>query len=156
MKSFYLIKGGAKKENQEKISNLPNKDLRDLDKFFRSLTYFPFVKNGNEFAYAILSNNEIKNIKDIFYSTELVFDFENITNDLLYKTEDKIKEFKEIFENSDKDEFSYSDFDKFMEDIYSYININLTVDVVLDKISLIGFEKLNNFDKKILEEKKAR
>jgi hypothetical protein len=154
MKSFYLIKGGSKESNQEKISNLPKKELKNLDKFFRSVTYFPFIKNGNEFAYAILSENELENIKDIFYSTELVFEFENLTNDFLYKTEDKIKEIKEIFENSDKDEFGYSDFDKFMEDISSYININLTIDVVLDKINLIGFENLNDFDKNILEKAK--
>jgi hypothetical protein len=154
MKRFYIFKGNSKEENQEKVSNLSKADLKELNKFFRSIPYFPFVENGNEFAYTILSNEELEKIKNIFYSTELIFDFENITSDFLYSTEDTLSKLNEIFESSDKDEFDYSDFDRFIENVHSYIDINLTVDVVLDKISSLGVQNLNNFDKNILEKSK--
>jgi hypothetical protein len=83
-------------------------------------------------SYFLISNENLEFIKEILYSREIKFKIKNITSFVLngdFNFED------EYFEEVKKD----------------YINGNLTIDIILDKINKSGISSLNDYDKKFLE-----
>jgi hypothetical protein len=112
-------------------SSLTSEESNNLDKIkAENLDHW---KSDKELvSYFLISDEDIEYIKEIFYSREIRFKYKNITESVL---------------NGDLN-FDDKYFDKIKKD---YIDNNLTIDIILDKINKKGINSLNDFDKRILQ-----
>ncbi len=119
----------SKLEGEKVIDTLTSSEFKIL-KDFNLIAYDQEI-DGKLTSYVIAPNNIITNIFLFLRKKEISFKYENITNKVLLGDID--------FKNT-----------KFENDINNFIKDNITIDIVLDKISSKGIISLSILDKEIL------
>ena len=94
--------------------------------------------DGSDVMYAFFSNQKAKKIKNIFSSYGVLVEHSDITQEIL-KNDQKSGEFQKVFSK-----------DSNLTLLRNFREKNLTVDLILDKISESGVDSLTDLDKEIL------
>lgn len=127
MKNVYKISTNlTKKQNIEFTNNLSTDELEFLNTINID-QMIDVVENDFIVSYVICTELNLEKFKTIFYSYNILFEIKNITKKFL-KGHEKINDI--IF--------------------LEYLENNLTIEDVLDKISELGIEALTDFDKTVL------
>jgi len=120
----------TKNEAEELYKNLTFQEIEDLESY--DMKAYDFEINGKMSSYVITTRYVLTRIILFFRQKNLDFTYEDITDDVLFS---QIK-------------FHDDDFNKNIDD---FINENITVDHILDKINQFGIESLTDSDRKKLE-----
>jgi hypothetical protein len=120
----------TKNEAEELYKNLTFQEIEDLEGY--DMKAYDVEINGKMSSYVITTRYVLTRIILFFRQKNLDFTYEDITDDVLFS---QIK-------------FHDDDFNKNIDD---FINENITVDHILDKINQFGIESLTDSDRKKLE-----
>jgi len=109
-------------------------------------SYFEFNDNNDCYSlYIILNSIDAKRYTKILENNLIIHSIINISNDLLNGM-DFEKELKTFVNGLNR--FRWNNFNK---KITEWITSNLDIDIVLDRISIVGVEGLNKIEKKFLD-----
>ena len=123
----------------EIIENTIFSELADiLDPEDESLIAIYPWKDG-DIMFTFLSDQKVKSLVILFEAHAVLEKFKNVTESILMARE-KGKEFKTVFENTD-----------YTKLLNKFLKENLTVDLILDKITEYGIESINEIDKEIMK-----
>ena len=92
-----------------------------------------WVSTDHLISYVYINETDLDFFINVFFDNEIKFEFNDVTFDVI----------------TDNIDFDDTEFDLIKQD---YINSNLTVDIVLDKINLHGIESLSEYDRQVLSE----
>lgn len=126
----------------DRLSDYEQERISELD----AITYFDYIENDNYHFYVVTSPNEIKKYLEILENNLIIFEFEDITYDVLTH---KLDLESELLSKVNKDNNIKWDF--FMEDIKEWLFNNLEIDVILDRISEVGIDNLTTIEKTFLK-----
>lgn len=96
-------------------------------------TFDKWVSTDHLISYVYINETDLDFFINVFFDNEIKFEFNDVTFDVI----------------TDNIDFDDTEFNLIKQD---YINSNLTVDIVLDKINLHGIESLSEYDKQVLSE----
>ncbi len=96
--------------------------------------------------FIITTPMEIQKFFDILSDNQIKFKYNNISDDILYKKYDILKELNENVDKEESIKISY-----FTEDIKEWISNNLEIDIVLDRISEVGMSGLSEIENNFLK-----
>jgi len=128
MKNVYKISTNLTKEQNDKFTKNLTLDDLDLLETINLDQMIDVIENEFIVSYVICTELDLEKLKTFLYKYKVLFEVENITKKFL-KGHEKVDD--EIF--------------------LKYLEHNLTINDVLDKISEIGIESLTDIDKKILK-----
>lgn len=122
------------------FSNLSEELQGEIEELYSLFKYIEFTNNkGNQCMFLFGEKDIINNLFGSFYSLDINFTTDNITEDIL-------KGNLPTLEDKHTNAMLRIIIDEFLQQ-------NQTIDNILDKISESGIESLNNYDKSILENK---
>ncbi len=127
------------------FGNLSKEDNKCIDKFLRSFIHFGYIEDDCSKTVAIVDDAKISAMIDFMYGYELKFEVQDITKDVLYSKVD----LTDIKSNGADNTFHFFEFTDALE---CFINTHLTIDMILDKISISGVESLTEKEKIVLED----
>lgn len=128
MKFIKITSKHTKEQLNALMSNMSNTELDVIESLYSKFQYVEFTDEvGNECMYAVIQEKYIVELFDVYVNFSVNFVYEDMTKEALYSS---------IITN-DADVISM---------LESYIDANLDVDVVLDKILDLGRESLTDKD----------
>lgn len=134
------------KHTQDEINSIVNSlnkyHIKILENLYSTFNYVEFLNENNIVSmFCIVDDDMICKLKDNYNSLSISFKFEDLTKDVLLCN--KIK--------TDFLEHGADVGDMINDLINSFYLDNITVDDILDKISIKGVKSINDIDKIILE-----
>lgn len=124
------------------LGNINKHHIEILERLYSTFNYVEFLNEDNFVSmFCIVDDTTMNKLRDNYNSLSIIFKFEDLTKDVLLCNKIKI------------DFLEYSvDVSDFIEDLVnSFYLDNVTVDDILDKISIKGIKSINDVDKIILE-----
>lgn len=124
------------------LGNINKHHIEILERLYSTFNYVEFLNEDNFVSmFCIVDDTTMDKLRDNYNSLSIIFKFEDLTKDVLLCNKIKI------------DFLEYSvDVSDFIEDLVnSFYLDNVTVDDILDKISIKGIKSINDVDKIILE-----
>ena len=124
------------------LGNINKHHIEILERLYSTFNYVEFLNEDNFVSmFCIVDDTTMDKLRDNYNSLSIIFKFEDFTKDVLLCNKIKI------------DFLEYSvDVSDFIEDLVnSFYLDNVTVDDILDKISIKGIKSINDVDKIILE-----
>ena len=124
------------------LGNINKHHIEILERLYSTFNYVEFLNEDNFVSmFCIVDDTTMDKLRDNYNSLSITFKFEDLTKDVLLCNKIKI------------DFLEYSvDVSDFIEDLVnSFYLDNVTVDDILDKISIKGIKSINDVDKIILE-----
>jgi hypothetical protein len=130
-------------ELKEKVGNILNKYLDDKNELlFDSYVAGNRIEGVSEEAFLFMDEETTNNLINCYRDYNLLIEYKDITHEV--KTEScDLEEFKNIFYHNKQSECNIILLNNFLKR-------NMTYDDVLDKISIHGYDYLNEHEKKIL------
>ena len=132
MEKIYKVKTNLTKEMAKDMQNKMTPAESDFISKIKVSAYDYFGEDGLAISYMLISKLEFLKILHFLKSKGVIVEHSEITEDVLLG----------------KFSFKGTDIEK---DVDYFIQKNLTLDNVLDKINLSGVDSLSNYDKNILE-----
>lgn len=132
MEKIYKVKTNLTKEMAKDMQNKMTPAESDFISKIKVSAYDYFGEDGLAVSYMLISKLEFLKILHFLKSKGVIVEHSEITEDVLLG----------------KFSFKGTDIEK---DVDSFIQKNLTLDNVLDKINLSGVDSLSDYDKNILE-----
>jgi hypothetical protein len=126
--NVYKLKTGLTQEDLDKLQNsMDESDFILINSVEDKVLNADIIEDGFVSSYMICSEKILDLLKSIFYKYEVTFSVQDITKLFLYGQVD-------------------------VDDIYfqNYLQENLDIDTILDKISEVGIDSLSDLDKDIL------
>jgi hypothetical protein len=124
------------------LGNINKHHIEILERLYSTFNYVEFLNEDNFVSmFCIVDDATMDKLRDNYNSLSIIFKFEDLTKDVLLCNKIKI------------DFLEYSvDVSDFIEELVnSFYLDNVTVDDILDKISIKGIKSINDVDKIILE-----
>lgn len=119
-----------------KLAALKPVEVDNVSKLYAKFNHIEFSDaNDCKCMFAVIHENYIADLLEAYVTLSINFIYEDLTKDVLYG-------------NFDINKFGWSELLKPM--VESFIDSNLDVDTVLDKISALGKESLNEKDMLVL------
>lgn len=126
--NVYKLKTGLTQEDLDKLQNsMDESDFILINSVEDRVLNADIIEDGFVSSYMICSEKILDLLKSIFYKYEVTFSVQDITKLFLYGQID-------------------------VDDVYfqNYLQENLDIDTILDKISEVGIDSLSDLDKDIL------
>jgi len=128
---IYRIDTKLTKEQAEDIyDNLTHQEIKDLESY--KLVAYDVENNGMMTSYVVVNRYVLTRIILFLRQKDIDFDYEDISNNVLIG----VTKFKDT---------------PIEKEVIKFIEDNITVDNVLDKINQFGIDSLTDTDKKCLE-----
>lgn len=134
MEKFYKVKTNLTKEMAKDMQDKMTPAESDFISKIKVSAYDYFGDDGLAISYMIISQVDFLKTIHFLKSKGVILDHSEISEDVLLG----------------KISFKGTDIEK---DVENFIQKNLTLDNVLDKINISGVDSLNEYDKSILEKK---
>lgn len=137
MRFIKIVTKHTKEEIDSIFSNFTDISKQLMEEFYSTFRYNNFIDaDGLVNMYAIIDSKGIEKLLKVYTDNYISFSYTDLTKQVLYG---QVK----------SEGFIY---DSFVNDfIDSFINENLSVDIILDKISELGKDSLSQKDLKILQ-----
>lgn len=132
MEKIFKVKTNLTKEMAKDMQNKMTPAESDFISKIKVSAYDYFGEDGLAVSYMLISKLEFLKILHFLKSKGVIVEHSEITEDVLLG------------------KFSFKGTD-IKKDVDSFIQKNLTLDNVLDKINLSGVDSLSDYDKNILE-----
>lgn len=128
-------------DEYEKLSEHEKERISELD----ADGFFDFEEKGNYVCFVIATPVEVKKYLSILSSNLIQFEYLDISMDILNFKINLVEELKNQISTLNSIKFSF-----FIDDVNDWILENLDIDMVLDRISLIGIDNLTVIEKDFL------
>lgn len=129
IESLNTIYDGLSEHEKEKISDL------------EAITYFDYIEDNKYFFYVITSELEINRYTNILLDNLIDFKIEDISESIL---KNKINIEDDLQNKLDGD--NIIKWDIFIYEVEDWILKNLTIDMVLDRISEVGIKNITEIE----------
>jgi hypothetical protein len=142
MKLIKIITTHTQGEIDEILVNMSKYHIKILSNLYSTFNYVEFINEYNFVSmFCVVDDNIIDKLKDNYNSLSISFKFEDITKDVLLCNKIRTNFLEDGVDVSD----SINDL------INSFYLDNITIDDILDKISVKGIKSINDVDKVLLE-----
>lgn len=128
-------------DEYDKLSDHEKERISELD----TDGFFDFEENGCYVCFVIVTPIEIRKYLSILSSNLILFECQDLSNDILTFKFDFFESFKNQLNTSNSIKFSF-----FVDDLEEWIRRNLEIDMILDRISEVGIDGLNRIEKDFL------
>jgi len=129
-------------DDYDRLSEHEKERISDLD----AETFFDYEKDGNYTCFVVTTPLEMKKYVSILTSNLIICDCQDISKDVLKFKINLEEELKEQISTINSIKYSF-----FIDDIYEWIESNLDMDMVLDRISEVGMDSLSKVEKDFLK-----
>jgi hypothetical protein len=142
MKLIKVTTEHTQDEIDEMLADMDKYHVEILSNLYSTFNCVEFINENNFVSmFCVVDDKTIDKLKDNYISLSLNFKFEDFTKDVLLCN--KIK--------TDFLEYGIDVSDSINDLINSFYLDNITVDDILDKISIKGIKSINDVDKLLLE-----
>jgi hypothetical protein len=142
MKLIKIITTHTQEEIDEILVNMSKYHIKILSNLYSTFNYVEFINEYNFVSmFCVVDDNIIDKLKVNYNSLSISFKFEDITKDVLLCNKIRTNFLEDGVDVSD----SINDL------INSFYLDNITIDDILDKISVKGIKSINDVDKILLE-----
>jgi hypothetical protein len=128
-------------DDYDRLSEVEKERISDLD----AETFFDYEKDGNYTCFVITTPVEMKKYISILTNNLIICDCRDISSDVLKFKLDLEEELRDQISTINSIKYSF-----FIDDIYEWIESNLDMDMVLDRISEVGIDSLSKIEKDFL------
>lgn len=129
-------------EDYEKFSDIDKEKIADI----QAWSFIEYEEDKKYAIFLIIEPQELKRYIEILGDNLIQFRVEEVSREILKNTfivEDYIL--------SNNSLFNKTKYKNFVEDLNMWIYDNLNIDIVLDRISLVGINKLTKIEKEFLD-----
>ena len=142
MKLIKIITTHTQEEIDEILVNVSKYHIKILSNLYSTFNYIEFINEYNFVSmFCVVDDNIMDKLKDNYNSLSISFKFEDITKDVLLCN--KIR--------TNFLEYGVDVSDSINDLINSFYLDNITIDDILDKISVKGIKSINDVYKILLE-----
>lgn len=136
MKAIKLITKHTEAQIRTLFGNTNLLEVEELGKVYKKFEFAQFInKEGNVCMFAFIHENYIPDLINLYIKLSLKFTYEDVTKDVLYGSINTSEYVSEALDPL----------------IREFIESNLDMNTVLDKIGEMGIGSLTDVDKLILE-----
>jgi hypothetical protein len=128
-------------DDYDRLSEVEKERISDLD----AETFFDYEKDGNYTCFVITTPVEMKKYISILTNNLIICDYQDISSDVLKFKLNLEEELRDQISTINSIKYSF-----FIDDIYEWIESNLDMDMVLDRISEVGIDSLSKIEKDFL------
>lgn len=126
----------------DRLSDIEKEKVADL----RADSYFDYEGDDGYICFLITTPFEISRYLEILSNNNIHHKKINLSNDILYKRYDLESELLDKVDSLNSIKWAF-----FIEDLYYWINNNLDIDIILDRINEVGIENLTELEKDFLD-----
>ena len=128
-------------DDYDRLSEVEKERISDLD----AETFFDYEKDGNYTCFVITTPVEMKKYISILTNNLIICDCQDISSDVLKFKLDLEEELRDQISTINSIKYSF-----FIDDIFEWIESNLDMDMVLDRLSEVGIDSLSKIEKDFL------
>ncbi len=128
-------------DDYDRLSDIDKEKISDMDAF----AFFDFEEEDKYAFLIIVSPLELQKYVDILNENLIPFKLNDISKKVLNGDIDLEKEISGYINSINKLRYSF-----FLDDLNEWIYDHLDIDIVLDRISKVGFENLTTVEKEFL------
>jgi len=130
-------------DEYDRFSEQEKQKIADLD----CESFFDYHEHDNNYVcFIICQPTEMKKYSEILLNNLVIHTISDLTSDILNFKIDLESELKPLLSSTNSIKYSF-----FVDDINQWLLQNLEIDVVLDRILLIGIGNLSNVEKEFLK-----
>jgi len=130
-------------DEYDRFSEQEKQKIADLD----CESFFDYHEHDNNYVcFIICQPTEMKKYSEILLNNLVIHTISDLTSDILNFKIDLESELKPLLSSTNSIKYSF-----FVDDINQWLLQNLEIDVVLDRILLVGIGNLSNVEKEFLK-----